>query len=59
EEPLEIIDREVKTLKRGKKSIVKVRWNFERGLEFTRKCEGHMKAEYPQLFENAIVETNG
>ncbi|GKF17017.1 hypothetical protein Tco_0061935 [Tanacetum coccineum] len=33
EEPLEIMDREVKTLKRSKIPIVKVRWNFERGPE--------------------------
>ncbi|GKE23742.1 putative reverse transcriptase domain-containing protein [Tanacetum coccineum] len=35
EEPLEIMDREVKTLKRSKIPIVKVRWNSERGPEFT------------------------
>ncbi|GJU71858.1 putative reverse transcriptase domain-containing protein [Tanacetum coccineum] len=27
--------------------------------EFTWECEDHMKAKYPQLFENANVETNG
>ncbi|GJV95356.1 hypothetical protein Tco_1546933 [Tanacetum coccineum] len=35
EEPLEIMDREVKTLKRSKIPIVKVRWNSKRGPEFT------------------------
>ncbi|GJR52225.1 reverse transcriptase domain-containing protein [Tanacetum coccineum] len=59
EEPLEIMDREVKTLKRSKIPIVKVRWNSEHGLEFTWECEDHIKAKYPQLFKNAIVETNG
>ncbi|GJY47514.1 putative reverse transcriptase domain-containing protein [Tanacetum coccineum] len=59
EEPLEIMDREVKTLKRSKIPIVKVRWNSERGPEFTWEREDHMKAKYPQLFGNAIVETNG
>ncbi|GJW78884.1 hypothetical protein Tco_0140566 [Tanacetum coccineum] len=59
EEPLEIMDREVKTLKRSKIPIVKVRWNSERGPEFTWEREDHMKAKYPQLFENAYVETNG
>ncbi|GJT43896.1 reverse transcriptase domain-containing protein [Tanacetum coccineum] len=58
EEPLEIMDREVKTLKRSKIPIVKVRWNSKRGPEFTWEREDHMKAKYPQLFENAIVETN-
>ncbi|GJX75352.1 reverse transcriptase domain-containing protein [Tanacetum coccineum] len=59
EEPLEIMDREVKTLKRSKIPIVKVRWNSKRGPEFTWEREDHMKAKYPQLFENANVETNG
>ncbi|GJZ44940.1 putative reverse transcriptase domain-containing protein [Tanacetum coccineum] len=59
EEPLEIMDREVKTLKRSKIPIVKVRWNSEREPEFTWEREDHMKAKYPQLFRNAIVETNG
>ncbi|GJZ69398.1 reverse transcriptase domain-containing protein [Tanacetum coccineum] len=47
EEPLEIMDREVKTLKRSKIPIVKVRWNSERGPEFTWEREDHMKAKYP------------
>ncbi|GJW62552.1 putative reverse transcriptase domain-containing protein [Tanacetum coccineum] len=59
EEPLEIMDHEVKTLKRSKIPIVKVRWNSKRGPEFTWECKDHMKAEYPQLFGNAIVETIG
>ncbi|GJV12360.1 reverse transcriptase domain-containing protein [Tanacetum coccineum] len=58
EEPLEIMDCEVKTLKRSKIHIVKVRWNSKRGPEFTWEREDHMKAKYPKLFENAIVETN-
>ncbi|GJS71686.1 putative reverse transcriptase domain-containing protein [Tanacetum coccineum] len=47
EEPLEIMDREVKTLKRSKIPIVKVRWNFKRGPEFTWEREDHMKSKYP------------
>ncbi|GJQ97816.1 putative reverse transcriptase domain-containing protein [Tanacetum coccineum] len=47
EEPLEIMDREVKTLKRSKIPIVKMRWNFEHGPEFTWEREDHMKAKYP------------
>ncbi|GJV28603.1 putative reverse transcriptase domain-containing protein [Tanacetum coccineum] len=46
EEPLEIMDREVKTLKRSKIPIVKVRWNSERGPEFTWEREDHMKAKF-------------
>ncbi|GJW36819.1 putative reverse transcriptase domain-containing protein [Tanacetum coccineum] len=46
EEPLEIIDREVKTLKRRKIPIVKVRWNSKCGPEFTLEREDHMKAKF-------------
>ncbi|GJW71329.1 putative reverse transcriptase domain-containing protein [Tanacetum coccineum] len=35
EEPVEIMDREVKRLKRSRIPIVKVRWNSKRGPEFT------------------------
>ncbi|GJR65777.1 putative reverse transcriptase domain-containing protein [Tanacetum coccineum] len=35
EEPIEIMDREVKQLKQSRIPIVKVRWNSRRGLKFT------------------------
>nr|GEU69433.1 putative reverse transcriptase domain-containing protein [Tanacetum cinerariifolium] len=35
EEPVEIMDREIKQLKRSRIPIIKVRWNSKRGLEFT------------------------
>ncbi|GKA96255.1 hypothetical protein Tco_0818350 [Tanacetum coccineum] len=35
EEPVEIIDREVKSLKRSRIPLVKVCWNSKRGPEFT------------------------
>ncbi|GJZ71824.1 putative reverse transcriptase domain-containing protein [Tanacetum coccineum] len=47
EKPIEIMDREVKTLKRSRIPIVKVRWNSRHGLEFTWEHEDHMKAWYP------------
>ncbi|GJS40715.1 putative reverse transcriptase domain-containing protein [Tanacetum coccineum] len=34
-EPVEILEREFKNLKRSRIAIVKVRWNLKRGLEFT------------------------
>ncbi|GJV01922.1 hypothetical protein Tco_1335491 [Tanacetum coccineum] len=39
EEPVEIMDREVKQMKQSCIPIVKVRWNSKRGLEFTWECE--------------------
>ncbi|GJW21889.1 putative reverse transcriptase domain-containing protein [Tanacetum coccineum] len=47
--PVEIMDREVKTLKRSKIPIVKVRWNSKCGPEFTWERKDHMKVRYPQL----------
>nr|GFA03427.1 hypothetical protein [Tanacetum cinerariifolium] len=38
EEPIEIMDREVKSLKRSKIPIVKIRWNSKRGPESTWAC---------------------
>ncbi|GJU06061.1 putative reverse transcriptase domain-containing protein [Tanacetum coccineum] len=49
EEPVEIIDREVKQLKQSYIPIVKVRWNSRRGPEFTWEREDQMK-KYPHLF---------
>ncbi|GJZ40266.1 putative reverse transcriptase domain-containing protein [Tanacetum coccineum] len=46
ERPVKIMDLEVKTLKRSKIPIVKVRWNSKRGPEFTWEREDHMKASY-------------
>nr|GFC73468.1 putative reverse transcriptase domain-containing protein [Tanacetum cinerariifolium] len=39
EEPVEIMDHEVKRLKRSRIPLVKVRWNFKRGPEFTWERE--------------------
>nr|GFA83635.1 putative reverse transcriptase domain-containing protein [Tanacetum cinerariifolium] len=50
EEPVEIMDREVKRLKRSRIPLVKVRWNYKRGPEFTWECEDQFKKKYPHLF---------
>ncbi|GJT39197.1 hypothetical protein Tco_0939062 [Tanacetum coccineum] len=50
EEPIEIIDREVKRLKRSRIPLVKVRWNSKRGPEFTWEREDQFKEKYPHLF---------
>ncbi|GJT00232.1 putative reverse transcriptase domain-containing protein [Tanacetum coccineum] len=49
EKPVEIIDREVKTLKHSKIPIVKVCWNSKREPEFTWEREDHMKARCENL----------
>ncbi|GJY57862.1 putative reverse transcriptase domain-containing protein [Tanacetum coccineum] len=57
EEPVEIIKREVRSLKRSRISLVKVHWNSKRGSEFTWEREDHMKSKYPQLFVDRVVES--
>ncbi|GKD74634.1 hypothetical protein Tco_1332916 [Tanacetum coccineum] len=47
EEPVEIMDREIKKLKRRKIALVKVRWNSKRGPEFTWEHEDHIRIKYP------------
>ncbi|GJU78589.1 putative reverse transcriptase domain-containing protein [Tanacetum coccineum] len=43
EEPVEIVDREVKRLKRSRIPLVKVRWNSKRGHEFTWEREDQIQ----------------
>ncbi|GJS67996.1 putative reverse transcriptase domain-containing protein [Tanacetum coccineum] len=50
EEPVEIVGREVKRLKRRRIPLVKVRWNSKRGPEFTWEREDQFKKKYPHLF---------
>ncbi|GJU78538.1 putative reverse transcriptase domain-containing protein [Tanacetum coccineum] len=50
EEPVEIMDREVKRLKRSRIPLIKVRWNSKRGPEFTWEREDQFKKKYPHLF---------
>nr|GEY11632.1 putative reverse transcriptase domain-containing protein [Tanacetum cinerariifolium] len=50
EEPMEIMDREIKQLKRSLIPIIKVRWNSKRGPEFTWEREDQFKHKYPHLF---------
>ncbi|KAJ9561679.1 LOW QUALITY PROTEIN: hypothetical protein OSB04_006839 [Centaurea solstitialis] len=50
EEPIEILDREIKQLRRSRIPIVKVRWNSMHGPEFTWEREAFMKSKYPHLF---------
>ncbi|GKB84542.1 putative reverse transcriptase domain-containing protein [Tanacetum coccineum] len=58
EEPVEIMDREVKQLKQSRIPIVKVRWNSKRGPEFTWEREDQIRAKYPHLFSNITPASN-
>ncbi|GKC72025.1 putative reverse transcriptase domain-containing protein [Tanacetum coccineum] len=57
EEPLEIMDCEVKKLKCSRIPIVKVRWNYKRGPKFTWEQEDFMKAKYPKFFVDHVDES--
>ncbi|GKC18379.1 putative reverse transcriptase domain-containing protein [Tanacetum coccineum] len=46
EEPIEIVNREVKKLKRRRIPLVKVRWNSRQGAEFTWEREDQFKAKF-------------
>nr|GEX24200.1 putative reverse transcriptase domain-containing protein [Tanacetum cinerariifolium] len=52
EEPVEIIDQEIKRLRQSCSPIIKVRWNSKRGPEFTWEQEDQFKQTYPHLFTN-------
>ncbi|GJR41755.1 putative reverse transcriptase domain-containing protein [Tanacetum coccineum] len=57
-EPLEIVGREVKRLKRSRIPFVKVRWNSKRGPEFTWERKDQFKKKYPHLFTNTTPSSS-
>ncbi|GKB84519.1 hypothetical protein Tco_0956791 [Tanacetum coccineum] len=57
EEPVEIVDRQVKKLKRSWIPIVKVHWDSRRGAELTWEREDQFKAKYPHLFATSSFVT--
>ncbi|GKB94372.1 putative reverse transcriptase domain-containing protein, partial [Tanacetum coccineum] len=58
EEPVEIMDREVKRLKQSRILIVKVRWNSRRGPEFTWEREDQFQKKYPHLFTKPVPSSS-
>nr|GEW87952.1 putative reverse transcriptase domain-containing protein [Tanacetum cinerariifolium] len=59
EEPVEIMDREVKRIKQSRILIVKVRWNSRRGSKFTWEREDFFRRNYPHLFIRRRVTRQG
>ncbi|GJR84528.1 putative reverse transcriptase domain-containing protein [Tanacetum coccineum] len=57
EEPVEIMEREIKRLKRSRIPLIKVRWNSKRGPEFTWERGDSFKQKYPQLFTNRATSS--
>nr|GEU96104.1 putative reverse transcriptase domain-containing protein [Tanacetum cinerariifolium] len=50
EEPIEIMEWEIKRLKRSRIPLVKIRWNTRRGPEFSWEREDSFTKKYPHLF---------
>ncbi|GKF99909.1 hypothetical protein Tco_0301600, partial [Tanacetum coccineum] len=50
EEPVEILDCEVKKLRRSRIPFINVRWNSKRDPEFTWEREDQFREKYPHLF---------
>nr|GEZ52449.1 putative reverse transcriptase domain-containing protein [Tanacetum cinerariifolium] len=58
EEPVEVMDREVKRLKQSCIAIIKVQWNSRRGPELTWEREDQFRKKYSQLFTANTPSTN-
>ncbi|GJT75282.1 putative reverse transcriptase domain-containing protein [Tanacetum coccineum] len=58
EEPVEIMDHEVKRLKKSHIPIIKVRWNSRRGPEFTWERDDQFRKKYPHLFIKTAPSTS-
>nr|GFB00463.1 putative reverse transcriptase domain-containing protein [Tanacetum cinerariifolium] len=50
EDPVEIMDHNIKRLKQSQIPLVKVQWNSKRGPEFTWEREDQFQKKYPNLF---------
>nr|GEV73232.1 hypothetical protein [Tanacetum cinerariifolium] len=57
EEPVKIMVRVIKRLKRSRIPLVKVRWNSRRGPEFTWEREDSFRKKYPHLFTNRVTSS--
>ncbi|GJY69619.1 putative reverse transcriptase domain-containing protein [Tanacetum coccineum] len=58
EEPIEIVERDVKKLKRRRIPLVKVPWNSQQGPEFTWEHEDQFQRKYPHLFPEHVSSSS-
>nr|GEX96040.1 putative reverse transcriptase domain-containing protein [Tanacetum cinerariifolium] len=58
EEPVEIMDREIKKLQQSRIPIIKVRWTSKRGPEYTWEREDEIRAKYPHMFPNNSLSSS-
>nr|GEU44840.1 putative reverse transcriptase domain-containing protein [Tanacetum cinerariifolium] len=58
EEPIEIVERDVKKLKRRRIPLVKVRWNSRQGAEYTWEREDQFRKKYPHHFTEPVPSSS-
>nr|GFC19116.1 putative reverse transcriptase domain-containing protein [Tanacetum cinerariifolium] len=58
EKPIEIIERDVKKLKRRRIPLVKVRWNSREGAKYTWEREDQFQKKYPHLFTKPVPSSS-
>ncbi|GKF84126.1 hypothetical protein Tco_0249024 [Tanacetum coccineum] len=56
--PIEIVERDVKKLKRRRIPLVKVHWNSRQGAEYTWEHEDQFRMKYPYLFSEPVPSSN-
>ncbi|GJT26503.1 putative reverse transcriptase domain-containing protein [Tanacetum coccineum] len=54
EEPIEIVERDVKKLKQRRIPLVKVRWNSRQGAEYTWEREDQFRKKYSHLLSETV-----
>ncbi|GKE96101.1 hypothetical protein Tco_1580956 [Tanacetum coccineum] len=57
-EPIEIVEGDVKKLKRRRILLVKVRWNSQQVPEFTWEREDQFQKKYPHLFSKLVPSSS-
>ncbi|GJU91895.1 putative reverse transcriptase domain-containing protein, partial [Tanacetum coccineum] len=57
-DPIEIVERDVKKLKRRRIPLVKVRWNSRQGAEYTWEHEDQFRKKYPNLFSEPVPSSS-
>ncbi|GJZ45117.1 putative reverse transcriptase domain-containing protein [Tanacetum coccineum] len=58
EEPIEIVERDVKKLKRRRIPLVKVCWNSRQGAEYTWEHEDQFRMKYLHLFSEPVLSSS-
>nr|GEX55775.1 putative reverse transcriptase domain-containing protein [Tanacetum cinerariifolium] len=58
EEPIKVVERDVKKLKRRRIPLVKVRWNSRQGAEYTWEREDQFRKKYPHLFTAPVPSSS-